>query len=194
MKKISVVSIALFSLFIFAACGSMVAYKTGDKTKSYLQGVKKISLKIDYSKAAVGKFSSEEEYVAKKEADGKADFREKWETQKTTVFIPKFESLINEYTKEKGIEVGTKVEGDLNMVVYVTHMEPGWNIGISRRDASINLEIEIFKKGETDPVVVYTMRNVPGYGAAGFDFDAGYRLGQCFAKAGKELGAFFAKD
>jgi len=84
MKKISVVSIALFSLFIFAACGSMVAYKTGDKTKSYLQGVKKISLKIDYSKAAVGKFSSEEEYVAKKEADGKADFREKWETQKSS--------------------------------------------------------------------------------------------------------------
>lgn len=195
MKKISVISIALISLFIFAACGSMVAYKKGDKTKGYLQGVKKIGVKIDYSKTAVGKFSTAEEYIKKKEADGKADFREKWETQKTTVFIPKFESLINEYTKEKGIEVGTKVtDGDLNMVIYVTHMEPGWNIGISRRDASINLEIEIFKKGETEPVVVYEMRNVPGYGAAGFDFDAGYRLGQCFAKAGKELGAFFSKE
>ena len=194
MKKISIITVALISLFIFAACGSMVAFKKGDNTKGYLQGVKKIGLKFDYSKTAVGKFSTEEEYIKKKEEDGKADFREKWETQKTTIFIPKFESLINEYSKEKGIEVGTKVEGDLNMVVYVTHMEPGWNIGISRRDAMINLEIEIFKKGETEPVVVYEMKNVPGYGAAGFDFDAGYRLGQCFAKAGKELGAFFSKD
>lgn len=195
MKKINAIMITLISLFIFAACGSMVAYKKGDNTKGYLQGVKKIGVKFDYTKTAVGKFSTQEEYIAKKEADGKSDFREKWETQKTTVFIPKFESLINEYTKEKGIVVGTKVEeADLNMVIYVTHMEPGWNIGISRRNASINLEVEIFKKGETEPVVVYEMRNVPGYGAAGFDFDAGYRIGQCFAKAGKELGAFFSKD
>jgi|GEM_PF-3940627 len=194
MKKINIITVTLISLLIFAACGSMVAYKKGDNTKGYLQGVKTINVKFDYSKTAVGKFSSQQEYIAKKEADGKVGFGEKWETQKTTVFIPKFESLINKYTKDKGLEIGTKVEGDLNMVVYVTHIEPGWNIGISRRNATINLEIEIFKKGETEPVVIYGMKNVPGGGAAGFDFDAGYRIGQCFAKAGKELGAFFSKD
>jgi len=195
MKKISIIAVTLISLFIFAACGSMVAYKKGDNTKGYLQGVKTINVKFDYSKTAVGKFSTQEEYIAKKEADGKADFRAKWESNKTKVFIPKFELLINQYTKDKAIQVGSKIEdADLNMVIYVTHMEPGWNIGISRRDAMINLEIEIFKKGETEPVVVYGMNNVPGYGAAGFDFDAGYRLGQCFAKAGKELGAFFSKE
>jgi len=194
MKKISVIAITLISLFIFAACGSMVAYKKGDNTKGYLQGVKKIGVSFDYTKTAVGNMT-QEAYIAKKEADGKADFRAKWETQKTTVFIPKFELLINEYTKEKGIVVGTKIEdADLNMVIHVTHIEPGWNIGISRRNATINLDIEIFKKGETEPVVVYGMTNVPGYGAAGFDFDAGFRIGQCFAKAGKEIGAFFSKD
>jgi hypothetical protein len=202
MKKMTLIAVVAFAMVFAAAC-SMVKYKKGDQTKGYLSGVKKIAVQYDYSNARVGKFANEDDYVSnkvdehnKKEA-GKGDaWKAKWDEQKTATFAPKFESLINNYTKEKGLEVGSGLaDAELTMVVVATYMEPGWNIAISRKDASISLRIEIFKTGEmNEPVVVYEINNVPGRGAGGFDFDAGYRLGEAFALAGKELGKFLTKE
>ena len=110
------------------------------------------------------------------------------------VFTPKFETLINEYAKEKGLEIGTKVtDAELTMVLTITKLEPGWNIGISRQDAYVSFQIDIYKTADmSNPVATYEMLNVPGGTFGGFDFDASTRLGESFAKAGKELGAFFA--
>lgn len=200
MKKISLIAVVILSLMFAVAC-SMVKYKKGDNTKGYLNGVKKIAVQFDYSKARVGKFATEAEYVNekvtelnKKEA-GKGDtWKGKWDTQKDAVFTPKFETLINEYAKEKGLEIGTKVtDAELTMVLTITKLEPGWNIGISRQDAFVSFQIDIYKTADmNNPVATYEMNNVPGGTFGGFDFDASTRLGESFAKAGKELGAFFA--
>ena len=202
MKKITLIAVVMFTLVFAAAC-SMVKYKKGDQTKGYLNGIKKIAVQYDYSTARVGKFATEADYVADKVAEhnkkeaGKGDeWKAKWDEQKTTVFATKFESLINEYTKKKELEVGSGLaDAELTMVVRATHIEPGWNIGISRQDASISLKIEIYKTGDMNNALVeYEINRVPGRGAMGFDFDAGYRLGEAFALAGKELGKFLTKE
>ena len=200
MRKISLIAVVVLTLVFAVAC-SMVKYKKGDNTKGYLNGVKKIAVQFDYSKARVGKFATEADYVNekvtelnKKEA-GKGDkWKEKWDTQKDAVFTPKFETLINEYAKDKGLEIGTKVtDAELTMVLTITKLEPGWNIGISRQDAFVSFQIDIYKTADmSNPVATYEMNNVPGGTFGGFDFDASTRLGESFAKAGKELGAFFA--
>lgn len=200
MKKISLIAVVILTLVLAVAC-SMVKYKKGDNTKNYLNGVKKIAVQFDYSKARVGKFATEAEYVNDKVADlnkdeaGKGDtWKGKWDTQKEAVFAPKFESLINEYAKEKGLEIGTKVtDAELTMILTITKLEPGWNIGISRQDAFVSFQIDIYKTADmNNPVATYEMNNVPGGTFGGFDFDASSRLGESFAKAGKELGKFFA--
>jgi hypothetical protein len=202
MKKITLIAVVMFALLFAVAC-SMVKYKKGDQTKGYLSGIKKIAVKYDYSTARVGKFATEGEYVDskveehnKKEAGKGDEWKNKWEEQKTATFATKFESLINEYTKDKSIEVGSGIaDAELTMSVILTHIEPGWNIGISRQDASISMRIEILKTGEAgEPLVVYEINNVPGRGAMGYDFDAGYRMGEAFALAGKELGKFLVKE
>ncbi|HSW59740.1 MAG TPA: hypothetical protein VLJ60_03020 [bacterium] len=202
MKKITLISVVMFALLFAAAC-SMVKYKKGDQTKGYLSGIKKIAVQYDYSTARVGKFATEGEYVDskveehnKKEAGKGDEWKAKWESQKTATFATKFESLVNEYTKDKSIEVGSGLaDAELTMVVRATYIEPGWNIGISRQDASISLKIEIYKTGDMNTSLVeYEINNVPGRGAMGFDFDAGYRLGEAFGLAGKELGKFLVKE
>ena len=201
MKKITLMVVVVLALVFAVACGSMVKYKKGDNTKGYLAGVKKIAVQFDYSKAMVGKFATEADYVNdkvtelnKKEA-GKGDtWKGKWDTQKDVVFTPKFESLINEYAKDAGLEIGTKVtDAELTMVITITKLEPGWNIVISRQNAYVSFQIDIYKTADMNtPVASYEMFNVPGGTAGGYDFDAATRLGESFAKAGKELGAFFA--
>lgn len=202
MKKITLIAIVLSALVFAAAC-SMVKYTKGDQTKGYLNGIKKIAVQYDYSTARVGKFDKEADYVAEKVAEnnqkeaGKGDaWKVKWEEQKTAVFAKKFESLINEYTKEKEIAISSSCgDAELTMIVHVTFIEPGWNVAVSRRNASINLKIEIFKTADmSNSLVEYEMNNVQGRGAMGFDFDAGYRLGEAFALAGKELGKFLTKE
>lgn len=199
MKKATLAVAVILSLVFAVACGSMVKYKKGDNSKGYLAGVKKIAVQFDYSKSMVGKFATEAAYVDdkvtelnKKEA-GKGDtWKAKWDTQKDAVFTPKFESLINEYAT--GLEIGTKVtDAELTMVITVTKIEPGWNIVISRQNAYVSFQIDIYKTADMNtPVASYEMFNVPGGTAGGYDFDAATRLGESFAKAGKELGKFFA--
>jgi len=202
MKKV-LISVMIFATLVFStSCGSVVKYKEGDKAKSYMQGVDKILVKFDYSAVKVGKFATEAEYMEKRMAEidekepGKGDeWKVKWEEQKDSVFAHQFIKLMSDRTNKKGIQVGTDLtDAPITVLVNVVFIEPGWNIGISRRNAEVNLVVEIYKTGDMqNPLAVYEMKRLQGVGAMGFDFDAGYRIGQSFARGGRELGKFLAK-
>ena len=72
-------------------------------------------------------------------------------------------------------------------------METGYNIGISRKNASINVEAIFVKTNDKSTLLaLITMTKVPGRGSA--DFDTGYRIGEAYAKAGKELATYIWKN
>ncbi len=201
MKKMTVAFVVMVSMFLIS-CGSTVKYKEGDNTRSFMQGTDKILVKFDYSAVRVGKFATEAEYIENRMAEidekepGKGDeWRVKWEEQKDSVFEHQFIKLMNDQTGKKGVFAGTDFnDAPLTMMVHVTFIEPGWNIGISRRNAEVSMTIEIYKTGDmNNPLVVYEMNRLQGVGAMGFDFDAGYRIGQSFARGGRDLGKFLVK-
>ncbi len=151
----------------------------------------------------VGKFKTETAYTDKKVAEynedeaGKGDkWLESWNADKENTYQIKFEELLNLESLEEGVNItyGNYPDAEYTLILKTTFLEPGYNIGISRKNAYINVEV-IFVKTEdkSTPVAVMTMLKVPGRGIFGSDYDTGYRIGEGYAKAGKSLVAYFAK-
>jgi hypothetical protein len=161
-----------------------------------LKGVEKMKIVYDYSNLSVGKFTDEKDYIAKKMEDAEKskpgtgeEWKTKWYGDRPTRYEPKFEELFSKYTPK--IQSGKDVESDVVMTVHTTFIEPGWNIGISRQPASINFAMTFTKGGSEVATVIITKS--PGSGAMGYDFDAGFRISEGYAKAGKSFGAYLAK-
>jgi hypothetical protein len=162
-----------------------------------LEGVTKMKIEYDYSNLSVGKYDVEDEYIADKVADMNKDeagtgdkWKEAWFNDRPERYEPKFEELFAEYAE--GIEAGKEMDAEVTMHVHTTFIEPGFNVGVARKPASINLEVTFLKGGEN--LVMISILGAPGSGAAGFDFDAGYRISEAYAKAAKELGKFLTKS
>jgi len=169
---------------------------------SFLKGQTSVLLEFDYSSMAVGKFDKEEDYVNKKVAEmndkkpGSGDeWHEKWVADRDGRFHPKFEELCNKYTSKANCNFDqTNINAKYTAIVKVTFTEPGFNVGVVRKDASIDLEISFVETANHDNVLaVMTMTKVPGRDAMGNDYDTGYRISEAYAKAGKEFGAYLVK-
>lgn len=166
----------------------------------FIKAEKSIAVTYDYSAMGVGKFKNEQDYIDKKTADynkkepGKGDqWAQAWKNDRASRFQPKFEELLNEYTKGLGPVFGLGASGTpVVMNVKTTFTEPGYNIAIDRRPAMINLEIT-FKQNGAD-VAKITLIGSPGNTFGGYDFDTGVRISEAYAKAGKELGKFLVKS
>jgi hypothetical protein len=161
-----------------------------------LKGVEKLKIVYDYSNLAVGKFTNENDYIAKKMADAEKDkpgtgedWKAKWYSDRPTKYEPKFEELFSKYTPN--IKSGKDVESDVVMTVHTTFIEPGYNVYVSRQPASLNFTIT-FTKGGSE-IAAATLTKTPGGAAMGYDFDAALRISEGFAKAGKSFGAYLAK-
>ncbi len=155
-----------------------------------LAGVEKIKIVYDYSNLGVGKFKNEDDYIAKKMADaekskpGTGDaWKAKWFDDRQKTYQPKFEDLFNK-TNDK-ITAGANVESDVVMNVHTTYIEPGFNVGVTRQPAYINLTITITKNNA--PLAVVEIIKAPGQDYMGFDYDAAFRISEAYAKAAKVL-------
>ena len=78
------------------------------------------------------------------------------------------------------------------MHVHTTFVEPGYNIGISRRDANINLTIT-YTDTDNNELGKITVTKSPGRLGMGMDFDTGLRIQEAYAKAAKELAKYYNK-
>ena len=157
---------------------------------------KNINTEYDFSNFGVGKYKNESSYVADKVKEGnskeagKGDAWEvKWQGAKKTLFPEKFEKLINDVMEKKGQKYGNFPTAKYTVIVKTTFLEPGYNIGISKKPAYINLEVSFVETANKSKVVaVYYLTQVPGSDAMGFDFDASGRISESYAKSGKMVG------
>lgn len=203
MKKVKIIiSLVVMTFFISAAAHAQkISVKKGDL--SFFKGVTELNLAFDFTEFGVGKFKTEEAYIEEKKADmnedeaGSGDAWEiAWHEDKGNTYEPKFEELINLVflSKDVNIQVGAFTNADYTLILKTTFLEPGYNIGISRKDATINVEAAFVKTDDQENVILLiTMNKVPGRGAFGGDFDVEYRIGEAYAKAGKELATYIWK-
>ncbi|GIV34138.1 MAG: hypothetical protein KatS3mg031_1673 [Chitinophagales bacterium] len=191
----------LFSVFIIMGVGSVYAGpKLTKGNLAFLKGQKNISVEFDYSNVAVGKFKAEEDYIKKKTEEynkkepGRGDkWKESWYNDRPSRFEPKFLELFNENSDGLKAEKGGSAE--YVMVVKTTYIDPGYNVGVSKKPAYANFKVEFFKANDRgNPLAEIIMLNVPGSQFGGFDFDTGTRISECYGKGAKDLARFIAKS
>jgi hypothetical protein len=161
-----------------------------------LKGMTQLKLVFDYSDVGVGKFENEADYVAEKVEDRNKDepgsgdaWKEDWYGDREGQYEPKFEELLNKYAS--WLEVGKELDAPIILHVHTKFIEPGFNVGVARKPAYIDLELFFEKEGEL--VVSMLILKSPGSGAAGYDFDHGYRISEAYAKAAKSLAKYMDK-
>lgn len=165
-----------------------------------LKGEKELLLEFDYSSFAVGKFKNESDYKAKKVDEynkkeaGRGDkWSEAWDNDKKSRFPEKFIALYNKTTKGFTVSEGA-TSAKYKMVVVLTFLEPGFNVGVSSKPASANFVIRYYEVENPDKLVAeITVVGAPGSTVMGMDFDTGLRISECFAITAKRLAALTAK-
>ena len=168
-----------------------------------LKGQGIIKVEYTYDNLQVGKMS-EEEYTKKKVADynakvpGKGDrWLESWKGDRARVYENKFEDLFNRMLHERKVDMKLSPDAKdakYTLILKTSFMEPGYNVWISRGNAYIDADAEIVETANRDKVVAkVAIRKSPGRTWQGDDYYESMRLGEAYAKAGKELGILVFK-
>lgn len=167
---------------------------------SQLKGQSSLNVEYVYEVKTVGKMT-EEEYIKKKtdeynaKVHGKGDnWAKTWKTDRTNRYQPKFEELMNKYLNEVGITVGSDEKAKYTVVITTTMMEPGYNVYVSKKPALINVNISFVETANRSAdIATVTIEKSPGSQFSGTDYDAGVRIAESYAKAGKELAKLMLK-
>jgi hypothetical protein len=198
LTKILILCFVAYSATTFAQ--QKITLVTG--SLNAIKGEKKINIKYDFSAMKVGGLD-EADYITqqvekknKKEAGSGDKWKESWETNKTTKFPEKFEELLNKFLKENNVTAGQDTTNTTyTITLKTTYLEPGYNVGVSRKPAYIDVDILFYKNSDpTNVLAKLVMGNVPGQDAMGYDFDAGGRIAESYAKCGKSLGNYINKN
>ena len=163
---------------------------------SALKSETSINFEFTYDNMKVGKYDNESEYVADKTADynkkepGKGDtWAKSWVSDRQGRYEPRFIESFLAPTK-----MTQSANAKYTLIFKTTSTEPGFNIGVMRRNAEINGEAWIVETANRDKVIAkISVSRAPGGVFGGFDFDTGLRLTESYATAGKSLGKFVKK-
>lgn len=198
MKKLTTILIISF-FFSAAVFGQKIKVLKGDVTT--FKGKDVVNIEYDYSNMSVGKFKNEEDYVAKKvkeyneDEPGRGDkWAQAWVDDRGNRFEPKFEELFNKYASGKtgGVALEKFGDNEYTLTFKTTFTEPGFNIGVMKKPASINGEL-ILTDSDGKELVKMGAYGCPGSQFGGFDFDSGTRIAESYAKCAKSLASYIVK-
>lgn len=200
MKTIKLTLPALFLTFLSVGFAQKITVLEGSLAP--LKGEKILNVEYDWSNAAVGKFKNEEDYITKKVAEynekepGRGDkWREAWNGDKIGRFQPEFEKLFNKYSGKINLYLGNEKEAKYKAIVKTTFIEPGFNIYVTKKPASVDLTITIVETDNPSNVIAKIVsKGNPGRSYGMNDYDTGLRISESYALAGKKLAAFFVKQ
>lgn len=189
----------LFSFLVFALASFIaVPSKSQEVTKgslAFLKDVSEMKVVFTYDKLRVGEMGKEEAYIKKKKTEknakeaGKGDeWEQSWYADREKRYHPKFIELFTKFSK---INMGQDLTSQYVMVVDTKFIEPGYNVGISSGYAEIELDINIYDAADMKKPVC-KIRVDKEKGGKG-QFDTGLRIGDAYAKAGKDLGKLIEK-
>ncbi len=192
MKKLSLLAIGLCAC-LFASAQKVIV--KGDL--KCLKGVDAVSVNFTYDNMQVGKMT-EADYITKKTTEGNEKeagrgdkWREAWESDKQNVYPAKFRELFTKHS-----EIICKDEKQkYDIQVNTDFFEPGFNVGVMRQDAYINVTIRILdtENSNKEVATVQILKSL-GYTAMGYDFSVADRVGEAYARAGKVFGARVKKS
>lgn len=196
MKYLSKFALVLTLAFLWYSSGAQ-RLKVSDGSIAALKDEKTINTAFVYENMKVGKYDKEEDYVASKKADynkkesGKGDtWAKNWVADRDGRYEPKFNELF-----EKSSEMSIKKGAKYTLIFKTIFTEPGFNIGIMRKNAEINAEAWIVETTNQNNVIAkISVQKALGRTFGGYDFDTGERIAEAYADAGKALGNYIRRQ
>lgn len=184
-------------LFIGYTAANAQKLVTESGNTDFLKGQKNFKIDYTFDGLTVGKNKPEDVYVKEKISEmnakeaGKGDkWFEGWKANRDTRYKPKFEELM---IRTLGDKAAISAEAKYTLVVNTTMIEPGYNIGISKMPAYINVTFSWYESASPGKVLCkQTLYKVAGSQYGGYDFDVGTRVAESYAKSGKILGKYLA--
>lgn len=188
-KISSFLTIAL--LVAISSFSQKIRVKEGDK--NILKSENTINIEFTFDNLSVGKYSKEEDYIKaktdeynKKEAGRGDNWAKKWKEDQQYRFPADF---VNLFTKNANMT--TAKDAKYTLIFHTTSIEPGFNIGITRKNAYIDGEVLIVATADKSKVLTkLTIDDARGKVFMGNDYDTGERISESYAKAGKELAQY----
>ncbi|MBC9930341.1 hypothetical protein ICL07_08125 [Chitinophaga qingshengii] len=173
--------------------------KLVDGDLSALKNEKQLNVEFTYDQLKVGKFDNEADYVQKKTTEynqkesGKGDtWAKAWKNDRKDRFEPSFERLFNDNSDDT--KVGDYANAKYTLIFHTTFVEPGFNVGVMRKNAYIDAEIRIVETAnKSKTIATISLDNAPGRVAMGMDFDTGERIKEAYAISGKKMARFIDK-
>ncbi len=192
MNNLSKGLLALF--FIFLSGGLQAQrIRITEGTLEDFRKEKSVNVEFTYDNMRVGKFDKEADYVASKKEEynkkepGRGDtWANSWVSDRAYRFEPKFNELFQKYS-----ELSPKKDARFTLIFHTTSTEPGFNVGVWKKNAEIDAEVWIVETSNRDHILAkIQVQKAPGRSFWGADFDTGERLAEAYAAAGKALGKF----
>lgn len=192
----------LSACLIFLFSGFSYSQKIKQKGDlSALKNAKKIELVFTYDNMRVGKYEDESVYVEErvqkrneKEPGSGDKWRDAWFNDREERFEPQFHELFNNYIEKSGIKASEEYsDATVKAIIHTTFTEPGFNVGVVRKSASIDAEIIFIDKKTGKEIGRLIITKVPGRDAFGYDFDTGLRIQEAYAMLGKSSGKYIYK-
>ena len=176
-----------------------IAHKSGSVAS--LGALSEIRVEYTYDNLTVGKLS-EADYLKKKTDEynkkepGKGDqWAKDWVSDRDMKYQPRFQDGFNNFCKMLSVDfkVDPNAAPKFKMVVHTTFTEPGYNIYMTSKSASINAEVTIFDASNAE-LAKLTITNSPGSGIFEADYDTGTRIQEAYANAGRSLAAYILEE
>jgi hypothetical protein len=197
MKFLSCFIVLITSLSFWASESNAQEVDMSRGTLYMLKDEKTINIEFTYEKLAVGDFNKEADYIKKrkeelnaKEAGTGDSWAIKWEEDKTMMFEPKF---ILGFTNLSGMTLGK--DAKYTLIFNTKAIEPGYSIGISKRNAGIDGSVTIVESANRTKKLAVLSVERPGENKfRGAAFDAGSRIADAFYLSGQKVGKFIKKN
>jgi len=186
----------LLLMVSIAYSGFSQSFKTEKGKIENLKGITEYDLVFDYQNLKVDKFASEDAFLKDKmgkreEKGADEDFKTSWFADRVNRYEPKFIESFNKRFDKGEIKVDKGTAAAYEMHIKTTWIYPGYNVGIARQPAKINVTVTIYeKKNPSNILYKGSIEKVEGNGAMGNDYNSGYRISEGYAKLAKIL----AKD
>lgn len=188
----------IFTFLVLLVTATPFFLKAQDVVKGkldFLKGTTEMKVVFNYDKLLVGQDGREASYIKRRKAekDAKepgtgATWEESWFADREKYYAPNFIELFAKYSD---IALSEDTTAKYIMVVTTKFIEIGYNVGVSSRKAAINLEIEIFDQANMKKSICKILMEDMKGGKG--QFATGPRIGEAYAKAGKELGKMISK-
>lgn len=185
------------AVFAFAGYAQKITVISGSVAP--LKDPSVIAFEFTYDNMIVGKMS-EAGYVEKKVTEynekepGRGDeWNILWVADRANRFEPKFIELFDKHMEPYGMSYDEPGKAKFIISINTDFTEPGFNVGVVRRNAEVSLTLKITDTGTGEQVGIVKILNSSANNFWGTDFESGYRIQECYAKAGREFAKFIIK-